>query len=156
MFTRTGQPSLLPCSAVCGGRAREGTMQLTCLALASFSNELSYGTGSFSHCSNPCCSPQSALSISILFSKPHPHSPPPCQGFSLSSYLTGLVVLFVSLIPWLSEFHAVWFSGTSGCLLILDWLLFSFWLCEEVKGFYLHLHLGRNSDFRFDWDKTRV
>ena len=37
-----------------------------------------------------------------------------------------LVWLTVSLIPWLSEFHAVWFSGTAGCLLILDWLLSSF------------------------------
>ena len=37
------------------------------------------------------------------------------------------------------------FSGTSGSLLILDWLLSSFWLCEEVKGFYLCLHLVRNS-----------
>ena len=45
--------------------------------------------------------------------------------------------LTVSLIPWLSEFHAVWFSGTSGFLLILDWLLSSFWSCEEAEGFYL-------------------
>ena len=44
------------------------------------------------------------------------------------------------------------FSGASGCLLTLDWLLSSFWLCEEVKGFYLWPHLGRNlreSDFFF-------
>ena len=52
--------------------------------------------------------------------------------------------LILSLIPWLSRFHAVWFSGASGCLLILDWLLSSFWLYEEAKGFYLHLHLGQN------------
>ena len=52
--------------------------------------------------------------------------------------------LTVSFIFWLSEFHAVWFSGTSGCLLILDWLLSSFWLCKEAKGFYLCLHLGWN------------
>ena len=36
------------------------------------------------------------------------------------------------------------FSGASDCLLILDWLLYSFWLFEEVKGFYLCLHLGWN------------
>ena len=29
-------------------------------------------------------------------------------------------------------------------VLILDWLFSLFWLCEEVKGFYLHLHLGQN------------
>ena len=55
--------------------------------------------------------------------------------------------LIFSLIPWLLEFHAAWFSGTSGCLLILHWLLSSFRLCEEVKGLYLRLHLGQNSDF---------
>ena len=43
--------------------------------------------------------------------------------------------------PWLSDFHAVWFSGSSGCFLFLN-LLLSFWLCEEVKRFYLCLHLG--------------
>ena len=33
-------------------------------------------------------------------------------------------------------------------LLILDWLLSSFWLCEEAKGFYLPLHLGQNSKIK--------
>ena len=78
-----------------------------------------------------------AASLQFL-SQPRPHSRPPHSGFSPST--TSSVWLFcltVSLIPWLLEFHAVWFSGTSGCLLILDWLLSSFWLCEEVKGFYL-------------------
>ena len=37
------------------------------------------------------------------------------------------------------------FSGTSGCLLFLDWLVSFVWLCEEEKCFYLHLHLGQNS-----------
>ena len=31
------------------------------------------------------------------------------------------------------------------CLLISDWLLSSFWLCEEAKGLYLHLHLDWNA-----------
>ena len=39
------------------------------------------------------------------------------------------------------------FSGTSGCLLSLDWLLSSF-LCEEAKVFYLCLHVGWNSHLR--------
>ena len=52
----------------------------------------------------------------------------------------------VSLTPCLLEFHEVSFSGTSGCLLFLDWLLSFFWLCKEVKCFYLCLHLGCNSD----------
>ena len=51
-----------------------------------------------------------------------------------------------SLIPWLSEFYAVWFSGAFGCLFILDWLLSYFWLWEEVKGFYQCLQVGWNYD----------
>ena len=50
----------------------------------------------------------------------------------------------VSLTPWFSEFHAVWFSGTSGCLLFVNWLLSFLWLFEKVKYFYLCLHLGQN------------
>ena len=87
----------------------------------------------------------SQLSLSFLFRQSHPHSLLPHHGFSPpTALLVWLVWLTVSLILWLSEFHVVWFSGTSGCLLILDWLLSSFWLCEEVKGFYLHVHLGWN------------
>ena len=89
-------------------------------------------------------SPKSALSLNF------PHGPLPGHRFSASSVLlVCLGWLTVSLIPWLSEFHAVWFSGTSDCLLILDWLLSSFCLCEEAKGFYLYLHLGWNSFFFF-------
>ena len=88
------------------------------------------------------------------------NSRPPCPGsFTVSpihgvsiclsalspSYQYGWSGWLFLLIPWLSEFHAVWFSGTSGSLLLLDWFLFFFWLCEEGKGFYLHLHLGRKS-----------
>ena len=56
------------------------------------------------------------------------------------------VWLNVSSTPWLLEFHEVWFSDTSGCLLFLNLLLSFFWLCEEVKHFYLCLHLGQNSE----------
>ena len=45
-----------------------------------------------------------------------------------------------SLTPWLSDFHAVWFSGTFGCFMFLN--LLSFLLCEEAKCMYLCLHLG--------------
>ena len=47
-----------------------------------------------------------------------------------------------SLSLWLSDFHAVWFSGSSGCFLFLNLLLSFFWLCEEVNHFYLHLILA--------------
>ena len=41
----------------------------------------------------------------------------------------------VSLTPWLSNFHEVWISGSSGCFLFLSLLLLFFWLCKEVKRF---------------------
>ena len=49
-----------------------------------------------------------------------------------------------SLTPWLSNFHTVWFSGSSGHFLFLNWLL-SFWLCKEAKHIYLGLHVGQKS-----------
>ena len=48
-----------------------------------------------------------------------------------------------SLTPWLSDFHAVRFSGTFGCFMFLN--LLSFLLCEEAKCIYLCLHLGQKS-----------
>ena len=147
-------------------------MQRPCLSLAHFSTN-SFGTVSFSHCGN-CHSPQSALSLSFPLNQPQPrgrlphcsqlhlHGPPPCPGFSLSTTLpVCFLCLMVSLIPWLSEFHAVWFSGTSGCLLILDCLLSSFWFFKEAKGSYLHLHLGQKSQFTklnilLSMDKSRL
>ena len=120
-------------------------------------NKLSCETGSFSHCGNPSCSPRSALrpsfplksappSKSALLSSSSPHGvlvflSRPAPSAALQTWLFWLIF---SLIPWLLEFHAIWFPGTSGCLLIWDWLLSSFWLCEEMKGFYLCLHLGWN------------
>ena len=47
-----------------------------------------------------------------------------------------------SLTAWLLDFHTVWFSGSSGCVLFLNLLLSFFWLCEESQCVYLHLHLG--------------
>ena len=47
-----------------------------------------------------------------------------------------------SLTPWLSDFHTVWFSVSSGCFLFLNLLLSFFWLCKEARCIYLHLHLG--------------
>ena len=46
-----------------------------------------------------------------------------------------------SLSPWLSDFHAVRFSVSSGCFLFLNLLSF-FWLCRRSKCIYLCLHLG--------------
>ena len=38
-----------------------------------------------------------------------------------------------SLTPWLSNFHMVWFSSSSGYFLFLNWLLSFFWLCEKTE-----------------------
>ena len=48
-----------------------------------------------------------------------------------------------SLTPWLSDFHTVQFSASSGCFLFLNLLLTFFWLCKEAQCVYLHLHLGQ-------------
>ena len=41
----------------------------------------------------------------------------------------------VSLIPWLLEFHTVLFSGSSACLLLLNWLLSFFLVLRGSKMF---------------------
>ena len=47
-----------------------------------------------------------------------------------------------SLAPWLSDFHAVHFSDSSGGFLFLNLFLSFFWLCKEAKYIYLCFHLG--------------
>ena len=112
---------MLCCGAVCEGGAREGRMQLACWALVPLSNSPSCETGSFSHRCNPCCSPQSALSLSFPFSHPRPLGLLPCHGFFGRPFaslpptgLVGLVDCFFnslmvgvpcSLIFW----HFWWF-----------------------------------------------
>ena len=127
--------------AACGGGAREGTVQLACLALARFP---------MNSCVRLGVSP--TMATTVVHSQPWvlvSRSASPALAVRClpgCSYQSGW---FFSLIFWLSEFHAVWFSGAFGCLLILDWLLSSFWLCKEMKGIYLHLHLGWNCIFLF-------
>ena len=59
-----------------------------------------------------------------------------------------------SLVPWLSDFHTVRFSGTSVFVFVfLNLFLSFFWLCEEVKCIYLCLHLGRKYLFIFNLKK---
>ena len=52
----------------------------------------------------------------------------------ISARPTGLYEC--SLTPWLSGFHTVQFSVSSGCFLFLN-LLLSFWLYEEAQCVYL-------------------
>ena len=50
-----------------------------------------------------------------------------------------------SLSPWLSDFHTVQFSVSSGCFFAFKLLLSLFCLCKEAQCVYLHLHLGQKS-----------
>ena len=81
-------------------------------------------------------SPATAASFRLLAdSLPHPLCPScPSLPFLL------IWVNVSSLTPWLSDFHTVQFSGSSGYFLFLIFLL-SFWFCQEAKCIYLCLHL---------------
>ena len=60
-----------------------------------------------------------------------------------------LLPVWMNVSPWLSDFHTVWFSVSSGCFLFLNLLLSSSGLCEDMWCLYLHLHLGRKSKTKF-------
>ena len=84
---------------------------------------------------------------------PPPHQVlqlPPCCSSSLPSCpslpLPPVWMNVSSLTLWLSDFHRVWFSVSSGFLFLN--LLSFFWLCEEAQCVYLCLHLGQKSH----WD----
>ena len=128
--------------ALCGGGVREGTMLLAGSALIPLSSELSCETGSFLCLCNSHRIPElEVLSLYLPFRQPHlSHMPPCCASSQLGCPSPPLLLVWmnVSLTPWLSEFHAVWFSGISGCLLFLNWLLSFFWLCKEAQCFYPH------------------
>ena len=50
-----------------------------------------------------------------------------------------------SLAPWFSDFHRIWFSGSSDYFLFLNLLSF-FLLCEEAQCIYLCLYRGRKAN----------
>ena len=87
------------------------------------------------------------------------HQPPPCPFWASSCHLAmsplrpsfpslpllPIWMIVSSLTPWMSDFHKVQFSGSSGVFfLFLNLLLSFFWLCKEVNCIYLHLHLGQS------------
>ena len=76
----------------------------------------------------------------------------PCRKSSLlhcwSLPLLAVWVSVSSLTPWLSDFHTVQFSISSGCFLFLNLLLSSFWLWKEAQCVSLRLHLGQKSSPR--------
>ena len=86
-------------------------------------------------CSTSCC-----LACLVF-------QPPPCR--ESSPPLLPVWVNVSSLTPWLSDFHTVQFSGSSGCFLLLNLLLSCFWLFEEAQCVHLCLHLDWKSLFSF-------
>ena len=100
-----------------------------------------------------CLAPQLLLAVYLLVNVDRllgqllPGLPRRCCVFSAPWLLfsTPLLPIWmnVSLTPWLSDFHTVRFSGSSGYFLFLN--LLYFWLCEEAKCVYQCLHLGGKS-----------
>ena len=67
---------------------------------------------------------------------------PPFHPTCLSPPLLPVWMNISSLTAWLSDFHTIRFSGSSGCFLFLN-LLFFFWLWKEAKCLYSCLHLAQ-------------
>ena len=74
--------------------------------------------------------------------------PPPCCESSLPGFLSPPLLLVwmnvSSLSLWLSDFHTVRFSVSSGCVLFLNCYCPSFG-CARRHSVYLCLHLGQKS-----------
>ena len=84
-------------------------MWLACLALAPFSNELSWETGNFFCSGNPQGSLQLALSLSFPFGHPYLACTVRCLALGLL-YPPGIflpVWVNVALTSWLSKLNAV-------------------------------------------------
>ena len=97
-----------------------------------------------------CLTPQLFLPVYLTANVGPPiHQLRPCSTSSLPGCLS-LPLLLVwmtvsSLTPWLSDFHTVQFSVSSGCFLFLNLLLSFFWLCEEAQCACLCLHIDQKS-----------
>ena len=94
-----------------------------------------------------CLAPQLFLLVC-----PHanvgPPAPPPCPESSPPSCLSPPFLpdwVNVSLSPWFSSSMQFDFLAVLVVLVLKLFFLPFFWLCEEVKCFYLRLHLDWNS-----------
>ena len=137
------------------------------------SNKLSCEAGSFSQCHNPhgffqseflrlyfpAKKPWVVWSVSLpscsswfihtqmwdhLVTSRHCSAYPLCPS-CLSPPLLLVWMNVSSLTPWLSDFHTVQLSSSSGYVLFLNLFLSFFWLCEEARCIYLRLHVGQKS-----------
>ena len=145
-----GLPSLLSCQYCLWGRGQRGNSAIRLLALVHFPMNPHMRLGV-----SPTVATTAIVHSLLWVSVSHSASPTrmvrclTAGSLRPPALVVCLFCLTLSLIPWLSESRAVWFGGTSGCLLILGWLVSSFWLCEEAKGFYLCLHLGWSLNMYF-------
>ena len=133
-ITRAGQPTSLCCGAVRAESEREQCHSLTPL-YAHFPKNSPVRWEFLP----PLQPPQYFIAVGFesLVSL-SARSSSPLQAAALLRVLS-------TWLPWLSEICAVWFSGSSSCLLFLNWLWSLFWLCKEAQRFFLPLHLGQNS-----------
>ena len=95
---------------------------------------------------------RSAAALPTQLHNPPPRwvsQPPPCLGSSPPGFPTPHLLLVwmnvSSLSPWLSDFHTVRFSVSSGCFFVFKLSLCFFWLCKEAQCVYLCLRLGWKS-----------
>ena len=91
------------------------------------------------------CQCGTTWSTSFCFIHPACQLPPRSPSCPSPSLLPAW--MNVSLTPWLLDFHAVWFSGSSGWFLFLNWLLSFFFCVWGVTRIYLHLHLGQKPEY---------
>ena len=95
-----------------------------------------------------CLAPQLFLPVYLHVSgTAQVRQPPPCPKSSPpgcpSPPFLPVWMSVSSLTPWLSDFHTVRFSGSSGYILFLNLLLSVFWFCKEAQCVYLRLPLGQ-------------
>ena len=131
---RQGNPL---CYAACGGGAREGTMQLSNRLCVSLQVSPTTATPALAH-SQLWVSVFPLSQSLLLISEVSPAPQPPCCSFSELSPWSSLPV-------WL--FWFIFFFNSLAVRVPCTLIFWHFWLCEEAKGFYLCLQLGRNSRF---------
>ena len=73
----------------------------------------------------------------------------PCLPGLLDFAPLPIWMIVASLSPWLSYFHTVPFSDSSGCHLFWDVVTVVLWLYEEAKYVNLRLHLDQKSNLSF-------
>ena len=100
--------------------------------------------------------PQLSLPVYLHMNMGLPGLPATALLPVLSAWLPPPLLLLVwmyvsSSTPWSLDSYTVWFSGSSGCFLFLNWLLSFFWLCKEAQRMYLCLHLAWKSTKFYFW-----